>query len=78
MQDKRGRELLGYPEFLSLFYQARERMSKMNVPLEAGFIEIGLNKYKHWFFRICDRWNLADVSEIGAFDRWVKNYDGVS
>lgn len=78
MKDKRGKELLSYSDFLSVFYNARERSEKKKIPLVAGFMEHGLNKYKHWFFKMCDRWNLKTLTEVIAFDTWVRNYDGVS
>ena len=44
MNKKKFKELLNNSDFLSLFYQAREKSEKDNLPLETTFMVIGLNK----------------------------------
>jgi len=66
-------KLLNESEFLSLFYQARQQSEQTKTPLEANFICIGLNKYKTWFFKLCEYWGLDTLTQIIEFNEKVKS-----
>lgn len=72
MNKKLFNNLLNNGHFLSLFYQAREKSDLDNLPLEVTFMEIGLNKYKHWFPEICLAWGVDNLIQIKQFNKMVK------
>jgi hypothetical protein len=64
--------LLNNSTFLSLFYNARKSSEEKNIPLEASFIETGLNTYKTWFFPMCETWGLKNLDQVRDFDKMVR------
>jgi hypothetical protein len=69
---KTNDELLKNSLFLSVFYTARKRSEDGTIPLPAAFMEIGLNKYKTWFPKICLEWGIENLTQIIKFDKWVR------
>ena len=72
MNKKLFNKLLNNSHFLSVFYQARDNSQKQNIPLEASFIECGLNKYKNWFPKICLVWGINNLVQIAQFNKMVQ------
>lgn len=72
MNEKRFNELLNNSLFLSLFYNARKQAENKNIPLEAGFMEYGLNKYKTYFLYMCENFKLNKLTELKEFDIKVR------
>jgi len=71
MNKKQFNNLLNNNLFLSLFYQAREKSDLDNLPLENCFMELGLNKYKNWFPKICLSWGVDNLIQIKQFNKMV-------
>jgi len=71
MNKKLFNNLLANSNFLSLFYQARDKSNKDNQALENCFMEIGLNKYKEWFPQICLAWGIDNLVKVNQFNKQV-------
>lgn len=67
MDKKQFNNLLNNSNFLSLFYLAKEKSELDNLPLEGCFMEIGLNKYKTIFPKICLAWGIDNLGKIKQF-----------
>lgn len=72
MNKKLFNNLLDNNLFLSLFYQARIKSEKDNLPLETTFMAVGLNKYKQWFPQICLSWGVDNLIQVKQFNQKVK------
>jgi len=73
MNKNKFKELLNNSHFLSLFYQARIKSEKDNLPLETTFMAVGLNKYKEWFPQICLSWGVDNLIQVKQFNQKVKS-----
>lgn len=68
---KRFDRLMENSHFLSIFYQARDKSERENLPLENCFMEIGLNRYKEWFPKMCLSWGITNLTQIRKFNEKV-------
>lgn len=72
LSKKKFDKLLHTPMFLSLFYQARKRAEENNIPLAGAWMEIGMNKYKEYFFKLNEDWGITNLTQVVEFDIMVR------
>lgn len=72
MNKKKFDRLLNTPLFLSLFYQARKRAEDNKIPLIGAWMELGMNKYKEYFFKLNEDWGITNLTQIIEFDTMVR------